>query len=159
MKHVSQVEVMTSRESVTPSASSAPSPSSGDVKVSPVDDSWRPSQAEDRNLLDNFWARMAGLYPGQWSRMWGDIPAGTAAQAWLAVLRPMTARQIKIGFRWCLQTTKEFAPRPGQFRDIVLENDRPEHRPLPRNSRLGRKEAQAKVRDEHMAKLREIVGK
>lgn len=131
--------------------------SEGASKVTAADAQWRPSDQGERDLLDNFWANMAALYPVLWARRYGEVPMGAYAATWLTILRQMPARQIKLGLRWCLESSAEYPPRPGRFREIVRENDRPEHRPLPRSRRLERQATDPEEAKARVNRLREVI--
>lgn len=161
VRHVS--EIPTNLGSAPQSGQCEPSPKFVGARVEretlpAANPSWRPSRPEDCDLLDNFWTHMSGLYPNRWASEYGDAPGGPSAQGWLVVLRDLSARQIRIGLRWCLNDTERWPPDPGRFRAIVFENDRPEHRALPRSRRLEVQPAEDSVRESHMASLKALVG-
>lgn len=121
-------------------------------------DSWRPGNRENADLLDNFWRQMIGIYGQLWVKSYGDVPLGSAAQMWLATLRGLSETQVTEGKRHCLQSGDRYPPNPGQFRTIAIANARPEHRVLPPAARIERQSARKEVVDEHLSKLRAMLG-
>lgn len=122
-----------------------------------IDTGWRPESSAHADLLDNFWIHMGGMF-SQWSNQNGDVPLGATAAAWLQILEPMTTRQIRVGLKACLYSDSPHPPKPGQFRRMVFDNDRPEHRKLSPSRMIERKPAEDWVRDQNLAHIKMILG-
>ena len=101
---------------------------------------------------------MAGIYGSAWSAKYGDAPDGSAAEAWLHVLRVLGPRRIKIALRACLSDQAEFPPTPGRFRKMAEDNDHPSYRNDAKPLALPEKPAQQSVQDEYRTKMRQIAG-
>jgi hypothetical protein len=97
---------------------------------------------------------MTRIFGQAWTSKYGEVDDGT----WAAAISTLSGRQVKLGLRHCLNNwTDSFPPTPGQFRKAVMENDRPEHRPLDPAHRIARQPAEDHVRETHMASIREML--
>lgn len=101
---------------------------------------------------------MAGIYGAKWTSSWGSVPTGQAALNWLAILKPMSSRQVRLGLRCCLTAAEPWPPSPGGFRQAVQDNDSVAHRPLPVSRRIGQMVARPEVIERERRRMREILG-
>lgn len=106
---------------------------------------------------------MIGTYGQKWIDDYGEVPKGPAAARWLEALgsrtdeNRLTSSQLRAANRACLNSPDAFPPRPGKFRKLALENDRPEHRLLPPSARIEVQRSEPEIEQRYMDQIRGLV--
>lgn len=124
-------------------------------------ESWRQTssssdvQAALERRAADLYVHMARIFGPAWTSKYGETDDGT----WAAAVSTLAPSQVRFGLRWMLNNwTDSFPPTPGQFRRVIFDNNRPEHRALPHSSRIEMQPAEDHVRQQHMEHIRIMLG-
>ena len=95
---------------------------------------------------------MIRIFRQAWISTYGEVDDGT----WRAVVAQLDRLEVRRGLELCHGHWQgDFPPRPAQF--IAMARIPPSQRLVDRSHRLRAKPAQDHVREEHLAKLKEMV--